>query len=201
MHKPGGGGADMGMGPNIASVQSLMHATQERAEAAGGGEEGDDRSSLAIMNAVLATPVEAMKADLVGSLLGNIDKAAMSLGANLSAQFSIYGPSKTSLAFGFPILFDSIKGGGEGGDEAASGGGEGGEDYTDGGDDERYLDGRNDPHLYDPWDFDQYPHADESIGRAAQGLDGVSHEERGHEHHVSPSPSPNVIEHSEGRGM
>ncbi|WP_249549236.1 hypothetical protein [Anaplasma phagocytophilum] len=199
MHKPGGG-ADMGMGPNIASVQSLMHATQERAEAAGGGEEGDDRSSLAIMNAVLATPVEAMKADLVGSLLGNIDKASMSLGANLSPQFSIYGPSKTSLAFGFPILFESLKGGGEGGDEAVSGS-EGGEDYTESGDDERYLDARNDPHLYDPWDFDQYPHADESIGRAAQGLDGVSHEERGHGHDLSPSPSPNVIEHSEGRGI
>ncbi|WP_271758261.1 hypothetical protein [Candidatus Anaplasma sp. TIGMIC] len=195
MQKPGAGG-DAAMGPNLASVQSLLNATHDRM----GDDDENSRSALAVMNAVLATPAEALKSDVVGNMCANLDKAVLTLGANLPAQFSIFSPSKTSLAFGFPILFESMQGGEGGGDDMM--GGDGAVDA--GGDsDERLFDGRDDPSIYDPWHFDQYPHTDETIGRAAHGLEDVQYAggERGAHYDYSPSPSPDSHDHDTGRGM
>ena len=194
------GAGDEGMGPNIASVQSLLNATQART--AGDQEEGDDKSVLAVMSAVMATPTEALKADMPGNLTGNLDKAVTSLGANLTPQFSLYSASKGSLFFGFPVLISSMQGSNEGmGGGIGDGAGDEigiGDDHMDHGD--QAMHGHN-----DPWGFDQYPMADETIGPAASGLGGVSHvdDDHGHGHHhdITPSPSPNIIDPGEGRGI
>ena len=199
------GAGDEGMGPNIASIQSLLNATQART-AGGSPEEGDDKSVLAVMSAVMATPTEALKADMPGNLTGNIEKAVTSLGANLTTQLSIYSASKgTSLFFGFPELIGSM----QGGEDGVGGGFDGGGDEIAGGglmgDDNLLESGDPTMHGHDPWSFDQYPTADETIGHAASGLGGVSHVDEdhgyGHHHDISPSPSPNLIDTGEGRGM
>ena len=179
------GGADMGMGPNLASVQSLLDSTRDRAGA--GGEGGDDdKSALAIMSAVMAVPTEAMKSDIPGHLSANIDRAVTSIGANITPQVSLCSSSKgNSFLFGFPALFDGL---GEGAGEDAS---MSSEDYMSG-----------DAQHQDPWSFDEYPHADETIGPAASGLDGVYHDgmeaERSHYQDFSPMPSPDVHQPSPG---
>ncbi|MGN7678726.1 MAG: hypothetical protein ACTJLL_03145 [Anaplasma sp.] len=210
MAKPGGG-QEQNMGPNIASVLSLLNATSERM---GGEGQEDDKSALAIGLAVTATFNEAMKADVVGNLLGNIDKAATTVGANITPQVSIFSPMRNSLFFGFPVLIDSMQRGGDDGgggdaDDAAGMEGSNGAGAEGDGEDERHLDGTGDPRLYDPWHFDQYPHSDEEIARASHGMDGVSHDEiaSGRDMHqeLSPSASPDLVHHehahSEGRGM
>ncbi|MGN7661055.1 MAG: hypothetical protein ACTJLK_00270 [Anaplasma sp.] len=210
MAKPGRG-QEENMGPNVASILSLLNATQERS---GGEGQEDDKSALAIGLAVTATFNEAMKTDVVGSLLGNIDKAVTTIGANITPQVSVFSPMKNSLFFGFPVLIDSMQQGGEdgGGVDVDDGGGMdgGNEAGAEGeGEDERHMDGTEDPSLYDPWHFDQYPHADEEIARASHGMDGVSHDEaassRDMHHDLSPSASPDLVHHerfsSEGRGM
>ncbi|MCU7611890.1 hypothetical protein [Anaplasma capra] len=198
------GGQEQNMGPNLAAVQSLLDATRDMS--GGGEQEGDDKSALAIASAVMATPTEALKSDVVANLLGNVDRAVVSLGANITPQVSIFSPTKgTSVFFGFPILFDSIAHGGsadEGGD-MSSGGEEGGalEGEGDGG---QHMDARDESYLYDPWHFNQYPYANEEIAHASRGMEGVSHEESGMllHHDMEPSMSPGMHhEHSEGRGI
>lgn len=189
------GGADAGMGPNLASVQSLLDATRDRS----GGEESDhDKSALAIMSAIMATPTEAMKSDIPGCLLGNVDRAVTTLGANITPQINICSSSKgNSFFFGFPEIFTSMGEGGAGGDDAYMGGEDIAQEMdTDGG-------GIGSLMSHDPWAFDEYPHADETIGQAAGGLGGVYHDDafRGF-HDYSPTPSPDIQQgHGEERGM
>ena len=189
------GGQEQNMGPNIASVQSLLDSTRDRTA---GEHQDDDKSALAIMNAIMATPSEALKNDIASSLAGGIEKAVVTVGANIPLQFSIFGPSKGTL-FGFPALIESMQGGGELGDGGGDIAGPIGEEH-DGMPD--HMEGGHDMH--DPWDFNQYPHADESIEHAARGMEGMSHpeegEERMYQHHYSPSPSPSHehVEHDEG---
>ncbi|MFV9870906.1 MAG: hypothetical protein AB8U69_04225 [Anaplasma ovis] len=194
---------EQNMGPNLAAVQSLLNATRDMS---GGGESEDDKSALAIACAVMATPTQALKSDVVASLLGNVDRAVVSLGANITPQVSIFSPTRgTSVFFGFPILFDSISNGDAGGDEGGdvSGGGGEGEIASGDGDEGHHLDARDDPSLFDPWRFNEYPYADEAISHASHGMDGVSHAMGVDMYHdLSPSASPDVRpEHSEGRGM
>ncbi|ACZ49217.1 hypothetical protein ACIS_00634 [Anaplasma centrale str. Israel] len=196
------GAQEQNMGPNLAAVQSLLDATRDMS---GGEAQENDKSALAIALAVTATPTQALKSDVVASLLGNVDRAVVSLGANITPQVSIFSPTKgTSVFFGFPILFDSIAHGGAGdeGGDVYGGGGEGG-GFSGEGDEGHYLDAKDDPRLFDPWSFHEYPYSDEAISHASQGMDGVSHE-RGVDmyHDLSPSASPDVRpEHSEGRGV
>ncbi|WP_447582078.1 hypothetical protein [Anaplasma marginale] len=194
---------EQNMGPNLAAVQSLLDATRDMSS----HEDAEsDKSALAIACAVMATPTQALKSDVVANLLGNVDRAVVSLGANITPQVSIFSPTRgTSVFFGFPILFDSMSHGdaGDGGGDVSGGGGGEGE-FTSGDSDEgHHLDARDDPHLYDPWRFNEYPYADEAISHASQGMDGISHERGVDMHHdLSPSASPDVRpEHSEGRGM
>lgn len=181
-----GGGADMGMGPNLASVQSLLDATRDRGAAAAGEEGGeDDKSVLAIMNAVMATPTEAMKSDIPGHLTANVDRAVTSIGANITPQVSLCSGSKgNTFFFGFPVLITSMGGGGGEGDALM-------------GDGEEPLAGQE-----DPWSFNEYPYADESIEQAASGLGGVHYEgpepDMGHYQDYSPTPSPDVHQPSHG---
>ena len=187
------GGQEQNMGPNIASVQSLLDSTRDRTA---GDHQDDDKSVLAVMNAIMATPSEALKNDVASSLTGGIERAVVTIGANIPVQFSIFGPSKGTL-LGFPALIESMQGGelGEGGDMAGPMGEEhdGMLDHSEGGHD-----------MHDPWEFNQYPYADESIGYAARGMEGMYYpedgEERMYQHHYSPSPSPSHehAEHDEG---
>ncbi|QXK91927.1 hypothetical protein HL033_04250 [Neoehrlichia mikurensis] len=171
-------------GINIAAMQSALHYHEQQS---GDHAEGDDATIFASISGMILHHIEqSLKGNPTDSLTANLIQACSvySSFAGLEISLKIMSTSDKNL-FGLKALFDHIRN-----NNAADESGGDASDYN-----EQYLNPHDNPELYDPHHFNEYPHADKDIMEASHGIQEMQHSPIEHDNHISPSHSP-VVQHS-----
>ncbi|KJV68837.1 hypothetical protein [Candidatus Neoehrlichia procyonis] len=174
--------SEQSKGINVAAMQSALHYHEQQS---GDHSEGDNATIFASISGMILHYIEqSLKGNVTDSLTANLIQACSvySSFAGLEISLKIMSTSDKNL-FGLKVLFDHIQG--NHADESGS---------NDDDHNEQLLNPHDNPELYDPHHFDEYPHADKDIMQASHGMQGMQHDPTEHEHYHSPSHSPSQHE-------